>query len=70
MGTERRIDPTLIADAEALGIDVVAACEAGLTQAIRQAREAERLAQSRDAIAEWNGWVEDHALPLAEPRHP
>ncbi len=59
MGAEGTIDPAMIADAKALGIDVVAACEAGLTQAIRRAREAEWLQASREAIAEWNGWAEN-----------
>ncbi len=68
MGAEGRIDPAMIADAEALGVDVVAACEAGLGQAIRRAREAEWLEQNREAIAEWNGWVEHTPLPLADLR--
>lgn len=68
MGAEGRIDPAMIADAEALGIDVVAACEAGLTHAIRQVREAEWLAQNREAIAEWNSWTDTNELPLADLR--
>ncbi|KQM98310.1 type II toxin-antitoxin system CcdA family antitoxin [Sphingomonas sp. Leaf25] len=68
MGAEGRIDPAMIADAQALGVDVVAACEAGLTRAIREAREAEWLEENRAAIAEWNGWVEDNPLPLADLR--
>ncbi|MEP9400666.1 type II toxin-antitoxin system CcdA family antitoxin [Sphingomonas silueang] len=68
MGAEGRIDPAMIADAESLGIDVVAACEAGLAQAIRRVREAEWLAQNREAIEAWNSWTETNELPLADLR--
>ncbi|WP_230772573.1 type II toxin-antitoxin system CcdA family antitoxin [Sphingomonas sp. Leaf4] len=68
MGAEGRIDPAMIADAQALGVDVVAACEAGLTRAIREAREAEWLTANREAIAEFNNWVDHNELPLAKYR--
>ncbi|KQN37496.1 hypothetical protein ASG37_10660 [Sphingomonas sp. Leaf407] len=68
MGAEGRIDPAMIADAQALGVDVIAACEAGLAHAIRQAREAEWLKENQAAIAEWNGWVDHNELPLAKYR--
>lgn len=68
MGAEGRIDPAMIADAEGLGIDVVAACEAGLAEAIRRVREAEWLAQNREAIDSFNQWVDTNELPLARYR--
>jgi antitoxin CcdA len=70
MGVDGRIDPDMVAKADALGIDVIAACEAGLQLAIRRAQEAEWLEDSREAIAEWNGWVEHNEPPLSDPRQP
>lgn len=57
------IDPALVAEAGALGVDVAAACEAGLIEAIRGVRDAARLAESRAAIDEWNGWAGTADLP-------
>ncbi len=66
MGAEGRIDPAMVADAEALGVDVIAACEDGLKLAIQRAREADWLRENAAAIAEWNGWVDANDLPLSD----
>ncbi len=62
----RAIDPALLAEAAALGIDVPAACEAGLAQAIARVRDAAALAANREAIAAWNDWA--GIAPAPHPR--
>jgi antitoxin CcdA len=68
MGVDGRIDPDMVAKADALGVDVIAACEAGLQLAIKRAQEAEWLEENREAIADFNHWVEHNELPLAKYR--
>ncbi len=68
MGAEGRIDPAMVADAEALGVDVIAACEDGLKLAIQRAREADWLRENAAAISSMNEWVERNGLPLARYR--
>lgn len=58
----------LVAEAGALGVDVRAAAERGLAQAIREARAREWREQNREAIDAANAHVEAHGLPLARYR--
>ncbi len=73
------IDETVVAEANARGIDVVGACEAGLHTAIRRAADPRSAEEKRAADAKWaeenraaieasNRWVEEHGLPLARYR--
>lgn len=63
--TNVSLDAALVADARELGINVSAACEIGLRQHLRAAREAAWLAANREAIASSNAFVEEFGLPLA-----
>lgn len=63
--TNVSLEAVLVDDARALGVNVSAACEAGLRQELRAAREAAWLAENRDAIASSNAYIEKHGLPLA-----
>lgn len=73
------IDEDMIARADALGIDVARACEAGLRRELRRAAdlrspEEKRVAdakwaeENRAGMEYWNDWVEQHGLPLARYR--
>lgn len=66
--TNVALDPALVADAKAEGINLSRACEAGLASELKKVREERWLAENREAIAEWNDWMEENELPLAEYR--
>jgi antitoxin CcdA len=63
--TNVSLDAGLVDDARALGVNVSAACEAGLRAQLRTAREAAWLEENREAIASSNAYVEKYGLPLA-----
>lgn len=63
--TNVSLDAALVDDARSLGVNVSAACEAGLRQELRTAREAAWLEENREAIASSNAFVEKYGLPLA-----
>lgn len=58
----------LIAEARALGVNVSRACETGLAEEVKAAREAKWIEENWEAIQSSNRWVEEHGLPLAEFR--
>jgi antitoxin CcdA len=58
----------LVAQAKDLGISLSQACEAGLADAVRQAREAKWLEENREAIDWSNDYVARNGLPLAKYR--
>lgn len=58
----------LTEEARRLGLNVSQACETGLAAAVKEAREAEWLEQNREALEQWNEWVEKNGLPLARYR--
>jgi antitoxin CcdA len=73
------IDQAMVAKADALGVDVVRACEAGLHAAIRRATDPRSAEEKRAADERWatenragmeasNRWAEEHGLPLARFR--
>lgn len=73
------IDEEMIARADALGVDVPRACEAGLRRELRRAAdlrspEEKRVAdakwaeENRAGMEYWNDWVKQHGLPLARYR--
>ena len=73
------IDEAMIAEADARGVDVVRACEAGLYAAIRRAADPRSAEEKRATDAKWaeenreameasNRWVEEHGMPFAEYR--
>lgn len=63
--TNVSLDAALVDDARALGVNVSAACEAGLRRELKAAREAAWLEENREAIESSNAFVETHGLPLA-----
>lgn len=66
--TSLTMDRQLLDDARDLGVNVSRAAEAGLTAALKEAREAAWKRENADAIAYWNTYIEDNGLPLADFR--
>ncbi len=66
--TNLSLDPTLLAEARKLGINVSRAAEAGLAQAVRAARAEAWRQENAAALASSNAWVETHGLPLEAHR--
>jgi antitoxin CcdA len=70
--TKRATNVSLNADlleaAKEHDINVSQACERGLADEVKAAREARWLAENREAIESWNDYVEQHGLPLAQYR--
>jgi antitoxin CcdA len=66
--TNLSIDPALVEEAKALGINASRAAEAGLPEAVRTAKSQAWLRENAEAIAGWNAWVEEHGLPLDKYR--
>ena len=62
--TNLSIDPDLLDEAKALGINVSRAAETGLREAVRAAKSEAWLRENAEAIAGWNAWVEENGLPL------
>lgn len=62
------LDKLLLAEAEALGVDVPAACEAGLAAETVAVRKRKWQAENREAIESTNAHVREHGLPLAKYR--
>lgn len=60
------LDPNLMAEANEVGINISAACEAGIAQRITEARQWK--AEHKGTIESWNEWVDRHGLPLAKYR--
>lgn len=62
--TNLSLDPDLVEQARALGVNLSKAAEGGLRAAVAAAR-AERWQQENAAAIEgYNRWVEEHGLPL------
>ncbi|MGI4877498.1 MAG: type II toxin-antitoxin system CcdA family antitoxin [Janthinobacterium lividum] len=66
--TNVSLDAALVNDARALGVNVSAACEAGLRQELKAAREAAWREENRDAITAYNASIEANGVPLAQYR--
>ena len=66
--TSLTMDRQLLDDARELGVNVSRAAEAGLTAALKEAREAAWKRENADAIAYWNTYIEENGLPLADFR--
>lgn len=66
--TNVSLDPKLVEEAKALGINISQACEAGLEQANKAVRWARWQEENAEAIASSNAYVEKHGLPLAKYR--
>ena len=66
--TNISLDSGLLEQARALGINVSRACETGLAEQVKKAREQRWKLENAEAIASSNAWVEKHGLPLARYR--
>jgi len=66
--TNLSIDPDLIEEAKALGVNASRAAEAGVREAVRAAKAEAWLRENAEAIASSNAWVEKNGLPLAKYR--
>ena len=66
--TNLALDPQLVADAKAEGINLSRVCEAGLAAELKKVREQRWLEENRDAIEAWRVWTENNELPLAKYR--
>ncbi len=69
MGVQKRatnlsLDKELLKDAKALGVNISAAAEQGVRQALRDAW----LTENRASMEAWDEWVEKNGLPLEEYR--
>lgn len=56
------IPPDLMAEAEALGIDIEQTCATALESAVRQARREKWKADNREAFASFDRYVERHGV--------
>ena len=66
--TNVTLPESLVRDARELSVNVSQACERGLAGAVRQARADKWLRENQAGIDEWNAYVEEHGIPLAEYR--
>jgi antitoxin CcdA len=66
--TNVTLPETLVAQAKELKINISAACEAGLAAQVKAARAKQWLEDNREAIEEYNRYVETHGLTLEEYR--
>ncbi len=66
--TNVSLDPALVSEAKALGINVSRACEAGLKQQVAQEKSRRWREENAEAIASANAWIEENGLPLARYR--
>ncbi|MCA1968197.1 MAG: type II toxin-antitoxin system CcdA family antitoxin [Rhizobium sp.] len=62
------VSEALIAEAEALGLDVAGAAEQGIALAIKAEKERRWKIENAEAIKASNDYVAKHGLPLAKYR--
>ncbi len=66
--TNLSLSADLVDAARSLDINLSEACERALAAEVRKAREAQWLAENREAIESSNNYVREHGLPLARYR--
>lgn len=66
--TNLSIDSRLIEEAKSLGIQLSRSAEAGIAQAIAQARRERWLAENAQALESSNAWVDANGLPMSAHR--
>lgn len=62
------LDPVLLQEARALGLNISRIAESGLRAAVRQAQAEQWQRDNAPAMAGYNDWVEQNGLPLARHR--
>ncbi len=68
--TNLSLSADLIEAAREHGINLSEACERGLAAEVKQAREAQWLAENREALEAWNVWTRENGMPYDEYRQP
>ncbi len=58
----------LVDEAKQLGINVSRSCEDGLTKAVKAQRDAQWVAENREALESNHAWIEKNGIPLAQFR--
>ena len=66
--TNVSLPPALVAEAAALKINLSRACEAGLVEAVAEARRKQWLEANCDALDFWNDEIGRNGLPLDDFR--
>ena len=66
--TNLTLDTNLVEAARALDINVSEACERGLADEVKKARERKWLDENRPALLAWNVWIEQNGMPYDEYR--
>lgn len=66
--TNVSLDPLLLNEAKALGINISRACDRGLALQIAEERGKRWLKENKAAIESSNAYVEHHGVPLARFR--
>lgn len=66
--TNLTLDRGLLSEARLFGVNISQAAEAGLRQAVRDAKVEAWKRENAKALAESNTWVEEHGLPLERYR--
>ena len=62
--TNLTLDPSQLAEARALGINLSQAAEAGLRRAVTEAKAKAWQHENAAALASSNAWADAHGLPL------
>lgn len=63
-----KLDPLVLAEATALGVNLTQAAEAGLRHAVAEAKAKTWQHENAEALASSNAWSEAHGLPLERYR--
>ncbi|UUX49872.1 type II toxin-antitoxin system CcdA family antitoxin [Nisaea acidiphila] len=66
--TNLSLDPVLLTEARAYGVNLSQAAESGLRRAVNEAKAAKWKEENTEALEASNNWVETHGLPLAKHR--
>lgn len=66
--TSMTLDAALLDEAKALGVNISRAAEQGVAAALKAARAEAWKRENAEAIKNYNTWIEENGLPLAEYR--
>ncbi|HEY5820048.1 MAG TPA: type II toxin-antitoxin system CcdA family antitoxin [Mesorhizobium sp.] len=66
--TNLSLDAHLVAQAKGLDINISRVAEEGIARAVSEERARLWKIENREAIDFWNGYIEEHGLPLEEFR--
>jgi antitoxin CcdA len=62
--TNLTLDPLLLTEARAFGVNLSQAAEAGLRRAVTEAKARAWQRENAEALASSNAWIDAHGLPL------